>query len=85
MTLYKFYADWCGPCKIMAPVVEKIVTAHGLELVEANIDEISPDILHAYDVKTIPLLVLMDGEKEVGRQVGARPRFATEQALGLIA
>jgi thioredoxin 1 len=83
-TLYKFYADWCGPCKIMNPVVDKLVKTHGLVLVSVNIDD-EPHRAHDHDVRSIPTLVLEHEDGSKTRVVGVRPYYATEQALGLTA
>lgn len=80
-TLIKFYADWCGPCQIMKPVVEKIAEKHNLALQEVNIDT-SPDLAAKYGVRSIPTLVLVDGDEEV-RYTGANTEARVTEGLGL--
>jgi thioredoxin len=80
--LYKFYATWCGPCKIMKPVVDKIASEHKLNLVEVDIDQ-HPELADAYEVRGVPTLVLVEDEKVVARHVGAQPQRVVTAALGL--
>lgn len=80
--LYKFYATWCGPCKIMTPVVQKIAAEHELNLVEVDIDK-HPELADAYEVRGVPTLVLVKDQTEVARHVGAQPARVVTAALGL--
>ena len=72
--LVDLWAPWCGPCRMVAPAVERAATelAGSLKVVKVNVDE-APDVSARYGVKGIPtLLVLRDG-KVVATQVGALP------------
>ena len=73
--LIDFYADWCMPCKMFAPVFES--TAEEFEgkvkFVKVNIDE-SPELAQKYFVMSIPTLKLVDGEELKGNYVGAMPQ-----------
>jgi thioredoxin 1 len=75
--LVDFWAEWCGPCKMVAPVLEEIAQAHGeqLRIVKLNIDE-NPEIARKYSIMSIPTMaVFVDGTiaKSI---VGAKPKSA---------
>ena len=65
--LVDFYAEWCGPCKMMSSVLEKAEA--DIDVVKVNIDEYQ-DIARQYGVMSIPTLILFDNSKEVKRNVG---------------
>jgi thioredoxin 2 len=69
-----FWAPWCGPCRMVSPVVERVARsmAGRLKVVKLNTDE-APDVAARYDVQGIPLLVLIEGGNTVDRLVGAIP------------
>jgi thioredoxin 2 len=76
-----FWAPWCGPCKMIAPALERLARAHAgrMKVVKLNVDS-APEIGARYDVRGIPLLVLFrDGE--VDRLVGAAPEQQIEAWL----
>jgi thioredoxin 1 len=71
--LVDFWAEWCGPCKMIAPVLEEIASAHGerLQIAKLNVDD-NPNIARRFDVMSIPtLLVFKEGEVQK-RLVGAK-------------
>lgn len=85
-TLYKFYADWCGPCKLMKPVVDKLAAEYNLKVVEVNIDHApTRDMVRAYHVQGIPTLVLEEDGKEKARITGSNTLARTASVLGLTA
>lgn len=73
--LVDFYADWCGPCKIMAPVIEELAEElQGKAKVgKINVDE-STDIATQYDVMSIPTIIIFKNGKEVKRFIGVRDK-----------
>lgn len=79
-----FYADWCGPCRQVAPAVEGLSSKWdgSVRFVKVDIDE-SPQLAKAYGVSSIPTIVLFEGGEIVARTMGARPAHAIERALGL--
>ncbi len=82
--LVDFWAEWCGPCHAVEPVLNKIVEerADELRLVKVNIDE-EQELASRYGVMSIPTVILFrDGEPSAA-VIGARPKGAIEQALGL--
>jgi thioredoxin 1 len=82
--LVDFWAEWCGPCHAVAPVLDKIVEerAGELKLVKVNIDE-EQELASRYGVMSIPTMILFrDGEPSAA-VIGAQPKGAIERALGL--
>jgi thioredoxin 1 len=80
--LVDFWAEWCGPCHAVAPVVEEIAhdLAGRLWVAKVNIDD-SPNTARHYGILSIPTLVLFEGGEEKRRIVGARPKESVLQAL----
>ena len=68
--LIDFYADWCGPCKMLSPIIEEVSGEEtNVKFVKLNIDE-AEDIAIEYQVMSIPTLVVIENGKEVNRSVG---------------
>ena len=83
--LVDFWADWCGPCHLVAPILDQIAAerAEALRLVKVNIDE-SPGLAQRYGVMSIPTMVLFREGKPAAAALGAQPKGALERALGLV-
>lgn len=74
--LVDFYADWCGPCRMMAPILEAVASERDdLVVAKVNVDE-SADLAARFGVMSIPTLVVLDDGEEIKRIVGARPKDA---------
>ena len=81
--LVDFWAEWCGPCKMIAPILEEIAGEHSekITIAKLNVDE-NPQTAMAYDVMSIPTMIVYQGGEEKKRIVGARPKIALLQDLG---
>ena len=79
-----FWAEWCGPCHAVSPILERIVDerADDLRLVKVNIDE-EPALAQRYGVVSIPTIVLFKDGEPAAAAVGAQPKGAIERSLGL--
>jgi thioredoxin 1 len=72
--LLDFYADWCGPCRMVGPIIEEIANERDDIIVgKINVDQ-NPDLAAAFGVSTIPTLVVMKNGEIVNRSAGARPK-----------
>lgn len=82
VTLVDFYADWCGPCKMLSPVLEKVAEeVHGSAVI-AKVDvDSSPQAPSKFGVTSIPTLILFKDGVEVGRQVGLKDAAALKQFI----
>ena len=75
--LVDFWAEWCGPCKLIAPVLEEIASenADKISVVKVNIDE-NPGAARDYQIMSIPTMAVFSGGKVVKQIVGAKPKAA---------
>ncbi len=82
--LVEFYADWCGPCKVVGPLVEELAQElKGKALViRINVDE-DPKLAREHGVRGIPAFIAYKNGKETGREVGGIPKERMRQLLGL--
>ena len=73
--LLDFYADWCGPCRMVSPLIDQIAEENPQYLVgKINVDK-EPELAQAFGVASIPTLVVLKNGEVAGRAVGARPKM----------
>jgi thioredoxin 1 len=79
-----FWAEWCGPCHAVSPVLDKIAEERSdeLRLVKVNIDE-EPALAQKYGIVSIPTIVLFKNGEPAAAAIGAQPKGAIERSLGL--
>ena len=79
--LVDFWASWCGPCRMMAPIVEEIAKEHtGIAVAKINVDD-EPELAQKYKVMNIPTLLLFRGGDIIKRQIGAVSKSRLEEML----
>jgi thioredoxin 1 len=78
-----FWAEWCGPCRAVAPVLDKIAEERTeVRVVKVNIDE-EPELAQRYGIMSIPTIVLFKDGEPAAAAVGAQPKSMLEKNLGL--
>ena len=81
--LVDFWAEWCGPCKMIAPILEEIAAeqAGSIRIAKVNVDK-APDLARRFEVMSIPTLILFDNGVPAKRMVGAKgkPQLLEELA-----
>ncbi len=80
--LLDFYADWCGPCRMVLPIVEGIAGERDdIVVAKINVDD-EPELAERFGVFSIPTLVVIKNGQEVNRASGARPKEAILSLIG---
>ena len=77
-----FWAEWCGPCKMIAPVLEELATEHAgkLRVAKLNIED-HPEAARRFDVRSIPTLIVFQDGQPAKRLIGAKPKGALLEEL----
>lgn len=80
--LVDFYADWCAPCKVMAPILDEVAGSRAGEILVGKLDtDRNPTMAVRYGIHGIPTLIVFRGGREVARETGAIPRPRLEALL----
>lgn len=79
--LVDFWAAWCGPCKMMAPVLDEVAAEHpSAKIAKVNIDE-QPELAAQFGIMSIPTLMVMENGKPVNTAVGVQSKAAVEKMI----
>ncbi len=80
--LVDFWADWCAPCKMIAPIVEDLAKEYDGRVKFAKLDvDANPKVASSYGIRSIPTLLVFSGGKPVGQVVGAVPKSVLKSRL----
>ena len=84
--LVDFWAPWCGPCRVMGPVIDELAESYAgrITIGKVNVDEHS-DLAARYGIQSIPTIVMFKDGEPAAAALGAQPKGALERALGLVA
>lgn len=80
ITINYFSATWCGPCKMFAPIVEVVSQEENVPVVKIDVEQ-SQDMAKAYDVRSVPTLVLMKNGTQVARHTGIMGKAQLQQFI----
>ena len=80
--LVDYWAEWCGPCRMVGPVLEEIAQEHGdkIDIVKLNIDD-NPEVARRYSILQIPTINVFSGGEVVKQIIGAKPKAALLREL----
>ena len=80
--LVDFWAEWCGPCKMIAPILEEIaVEQENIKIAKVNVDD-SPDLARRYEIMSIPALIVFENGEPAKKLIGAKPKGALLEEIG---
>jgi thioredoxin 2 len=82
LVLVDLWAPWCGPCRMVAPVLERLAVRYAgkVKVVKVNVDD-NPQAAARFDARSIPTLAMVRGDETVGRIVGAQPEHVLAQRI----
>ena len=77
-----FWAEWCGPCKMVAPVLQELADEYNIELIKINVDE-QTDLATEFGITSIPVIMVVDNGQITKQIIGAKPKYALAKDLEL--
>ncbi|MBR3840455.1 MAG: thioredoxin [Erysipelotrichales bacterium] len=82
LVVVDFYADWCGPCKMLTPIIEELAKEYEgkVEIVKLNVDN-DNEFAREYGVMSIPTIISFKGDKPVAQSVGYKPKAEIEKLV----
>lgn len=81
--LVDFWAAWCGPCKMIAPILDEMAVQYpDIKIAKVNVDE-EPDLARQFKVMSIPTLIAFKDGQAVSTAIGVKPKAELEKMLGL--
>ena len=81
LTLVDFFATWCGPCKMLAPILEEVQEElSDVKIVKVNVDE-NPDIANKYGIASIPTIKIFKAGADVNTKVGFMPKEMLKESI----
>jgi thioredoxin 1 len=81
--LIDFWANWCGPCRMLSPIVDEIAEeTTNVKICKVNVDE-EPELSQAFQVMSIPMLAVVKNGKLVNKSVGVKPKAAIKQMISI--
>ena len=84
LVLVDFYADWCGPCKMLTPILEDLSNEReDVLFAKINVDEF-PDIAAVFKITTIPTMLIFNNGKPIANSIGFQPKNSIERILNAI-
>ena len=80
--LVDFWAEWCGPCKMIAPILEESAAEQeNIKIAKVNVDD-SPDLARRYEIMSIPALIVFENGEPAKKLIGAKPKGALLEEIG---
>ncbi|MDR3285417.1 MAG: thioredoxin [Holosporales bacterium] len=81
IVLVDFFADWCGPCRMLMPIIEELAEKNeSIKFAKINVDE-SKELAEKFDIRNLPTLIMFNNGKVVARKIGSLTKFEMENLL----